>query len=169
MVKKLTELSVMTSFSLVFYIVESMFPDLSFIAPGVKIGLSNIVSVFLLYTFGFKEATLVLFIRTLMTSAFFGGMSAFLYSIAGGLMSILSMSTVKSILKDGVSPIGVSITGALFFNLGQIFVASVIIKNSDIFWYFPIIGIISVFTGAFIGLVAGLLVKRKEFVNILKR
>ena len=53
--KKFARLSMLLSLSIVFSLIESMLPVLNGIMiPGLKLGLANIIIVFVLYTYGFK-------------------------------------------------------------------------------------------------------------------
>ena len=79
---KMVLLAIMLSFSLVLYYIENMLPPINLIAPGAKLGLSNIISLTCLYVFGFKEAFVILFMRIFLSSTFYGGISTFMYSIS---------------------------------------------------------------------------------------
>jgi heptaprenyl diphosphate synthase len=58
----------------------------------------------------------------------------------------------------------ISISGAIFHNLGQITVASLIMENFNLFYYLPVLLISGIITGFFIGLIVKLLVKPLESV-----
>ena len=85
---------------------------------------------------------------------FGGNLSSFMYSAAGGILSFLSMVTVKELFKDKVSIIGVSSSGAIFHNVGQLIIASLIVKNIGVMLYLPILSIVGIGTGIFIGITA---------------
>ena len=164
--KKLMFMSLMVAYSLILYFVESMLPGLYFLAPGAKLGLSNIVSLILLYTGGFQMAVTVLITRIVMSSIFGGGFSAFLYSISGGLLSILSMYLIKKFNFKSVSEVGVSVCGAVAFNIGQLLMAAWIINNMSIFIYLPILLYVSIGTGIFVGLAAHYMLKKLKKIKI---
>lgn len=165
--KKTVFLSLMIAYSLVLYIIESMLPTLFFIAPGAKLGLTNIVTLAMLYIVGFKEAFTVMIIRIIMSSIFGGSMSAFMYSFGGGLFSIVSMYAVKKMNLKTVSIIGISTIGALFFNIGQLLVSAIIIKNISIFVYLPVLTYVSLGTGILVGYASKFMVERTKFVKFL--
>lgn len=165
--KKTVFLSLMIAYSLVLYIIESMLPTLFFIAPGAKLGLTNIVTLAMLYIVGFREAFTVMIIRIIMSSIFGGSMSAFMYSFGGGLFSIVAMYVVKKINLKTVSIIGISTIGALFFNIGQLLVSAIIIKNISIFVYLPVLTYVSLGTGILVGYAAKFMVERTKFVKFL--
>ncbi len=152
--KKLMFMSLMVAYSLILYLIESTLPGLYFIAPGAKLGLSNIVSVTLLYVGGIQMAFSVLIVRIILSSIFGGGFSAFLYSIAGGIFSVLAMGLIKKLNLKDVTEIGVSVIGSISFNIGQLLVAALMINNISIFIYLPVLFYVSVATGVFVGYAA---------------
>lgn len=160
-------LSLMIAYSLVLYFVESMLPSIYFIAPGAKLGLTNIVTISLLYIVGFRDAFVVVVIRILLSSIFGGGMSAFMYSMSGGIMSLVAMYIMKKIDFKYVSLIGISVIGALFFNIGQILISALIIKNISIFVYLPVLAYISLGTGVLVGYASKFITERTKFIKYL--
>ena len=65
--KRLTTLAMMATFALILSYVESRIP--TFVAiPGVKVGLANIVVIFVLYKWGIKEAIAISAIRVFIVS-----------------------------------------------------------------------------------------------------
>ncbi|MGB5823401.1 MAG: Gx transporter family protein [Proteocatella sp.] len=165
--KKNVFLSLMIAYSLVLYFIESMLPSIYFIAPGAKLGLTNIITISLLYIMGARDAFIVVVIRILLSSIFGGGMSAFMYSISGGIMSLIAMYLMKKINFKHVSLIGISVVGALFFNIGQILVSALIIKNISIFVYLPVLAYISLGTGILVGYASKFIVERTKFIKYL--
>lgn len=165
--KKMVFLAMMISFSLVLYFVENMLPSLYFIAPGAKLGLSNIISVIVLYTLGFVSAFMVLMIRMLMASFFGGGFSSLLYSLGGGIFALIAMTVLHKTLIRWLSPIGVSVGGAVFFNIGQLLVAAIIIENMSLFVYLPVLIYVSIGTGIFVGFVSKMMLEKISFIHSL--
>lgn len=162
--RKMVLLAIMLSFSLILHYIENMLPPLNLIAPGAKLGLSNIISLTCLYLFGFKESFTILFMRVFLSSTFYGGTSTFLYSISGGVLSLISMYIVKKMKFKQVSIVGVSMIGSLFFNIGQLFVASIMLANPKIFYYLPWMSLISIATGIFIGITSKFLIMRLQVI-----
>jgi heptaprenyl diphosphate synthase len=89
--RKMVILSVLVSQALVLHVIERMIP-VPVPIPGVKLGLANVISLFTIIIFGTKEALLVTFLRTILASFFGGGVSSFLYSFTGGIISALVMA-----------------------------------------------------------------------------
>lgn len=159
--KKLTALSMLTAIALIIFIVEAQLPPLAPI-PGIKIGLANVITMVTLMWFGRKEAFIVLIVRIILGSVFAGQMVSFMYSLAGGLLCFLMMSLTIKIFKINQLWI-VSILGALSHNVGQIAVAVFVTGTWQIIAYLPILAVSAVITGAFTGLAASFVVRRKTF------
>lgn len=149
--KRLVMMGLFVAMALALHIVEKMIP-VPFITPGAKLGLSNIITLTVLMSLGFKDAFFVLVARIILGSMFGGGVSGFIYSISGGILSLLMMAFVRIIGRDNISVIGISVIGAVFHNVGQLLAAAYIIKNMNIFIYLPVLFLAAVGTGIFVGL-----------------
>ncbi len=156
--KKLIFLSLLVSLGLALSIIESMIP-IPFIAPGAKLGLSNIVILITLVVFGFKEALTVGILKSFAFTLATGSVSSLFYSLTGSIFSLFTMYFALRNFSKIFSLIGVSILGAVAHNFGQILVASLMMKNFRIFSYYPILLLTSLFTGYFVGLASIYIVK----------
>lgn len=156
---KMVYLSLLVAQALVLYLFERMIP-VPFITPGAKLGLANLVVVIALYTLEeYKDAFIVVFLRLILSTIFGGGLSSFLFSLAGSIFSFIIMVVIKEIGKDKVSIIGVSAAGGVFHNIGQLFIAAMIVKNIGVMLYLPVLSIAGIGTGIFIGVTANYLIK----------
>lgn len=141
--------------------IEVLVP-LSFAVPGIKMGLANIVIIFVLYKLGTKEAVLVSLIRVILVSLLFSNAMAMAYSIAGAVLSLIVMWILKKV--DKFSVIGVSIAGGIMHNVGQIIMAVILLGTEQIALYLPVLIVTGTITGIVIGIVAGIVINR--FKNI---
>ncbi len=148
--KNMILLSILISQALVLNIIERAIP-VPIPVPGVKLGLANIISLFTIIVFGFKDTIIVVLIRTFLGSIFGGGISSFLYSLAGGLLSAFIMSYMYIRHKNIFSIPTISVAGAVFHNIGQITAASIVISNIHLLYYLPVLLISGVITGIIIG------------------
>lgn len=146
--KRITEFGFLLSVSLVLAYLESLLPVMVAV-PGVKLGLANIVILLVLYRNGFKNAFFLMSLRVVMAGFLFSGLAGILYSFAGGLLSILVMQLAKRC--SFFSTIGVSVSGAIFHNAGQIIVAMLIMENTHILYYFPVLCVTGIVTGFLTG------------------
>ncbi len=127
--------------------------------PGVRLGLANVVTLLCLYLYKPGKIYLLIIVRVFLASIFIGSVMSFWYSLAGGMLSGTAMMLTAYLLKDNVSLIGISAIGAIFHNVGQLMIVSVITGSFYVaLSYFPILLLSGVITGVFIGVV-GRLVK----------
>lgn len=163
-VKKLTFLSAAVALAMILSFVESLVPPISAI-PGVKLGLANLVTVFLLYRVGRLEACIVTLIRIALASLLFGSFVSFVYSLFGAILSIAVMIAAKELLP--FSEIGVSVLGGVFHNLGQILAAILFFENTGLAYYMIPLTVSGTVAGVAIGLLGGIVTRRLE--RILKK
>ena len=126
--KKLIFLSLLVSIGLALSIIESMMP-VPFVAPGAKLGLSNMVILITLVLFGFKEALTVGILKSIIFTLAVGSVSSLFYSLSGSLLSCLTMYVVYKNFSKVFSLIGVSIFGAIAHNFAQVSFASIMMNN----------------------------------------
>lgn len=122
--------------------------------PGVKLGLSNVVSLVALSLFGFYEVLVLVILRTLLSATFYGSISAMMFSMAGGIFSLVAMWSLYRYRGKWISTIGISVAGAVFHNIGQVSVAVLILKSAAIYAYLPMLLVSAIITGVLIGVVA---------------
>ncbi|MBE6727366.1 MAG: Gx transporter family protein [Ruminococcaceae bacterium] len=164
MARKITLYGILTAFCIVLGYIESLFP-LLFIAPGVKLGLSN-AAVLLLIAFGdIKGALAVNTSRILLNGILFSGFSSLLFSLSGAMGSMLIMILLCKIKQ--ISIIGCSIAGGAVHNILQGAVA-VFIMGKAVFYYFPILIICGGASGAIIG-ISTLLLKKHIKSDFFKK
>ena len=146
---KLTQTALVSAVALVLSALEMMLPDLPFVLPGMKLGLSNIATMFALSAMSLPSALVVCLTKALF-ALLARGFTAFLMSLCGGLLSTLAMYLLLKI--KGFGFMGVGIVGAFCHNLGQILVAF-FFTDSTVFAYFSVLAFFSIFTGLVTALV----------------
>ncbi|MBR3895197.1 MAG: Gx transporter family protein [Clostridia bacterium] len=157
-VKRLTFLGLCATVALLLSYVEFLLPPLFVAVPGIKLGLPNLIIIFLLYRLGWRAAVTVSMIRLLISSILFGSAMTFAYSLAGAVLSLLVMGLLKK--TDLFSMTVVSIAGGVSHNLGQILVAMLLLNTPQIVYYMIVLAVTGTISGCFIGLCGALLVKR---------
>ncbi|MCI7226162.1 MAG: Gx transporter family protein [Lachnospiraceae bacterium] len=155
--QKVALYGVLIALAMVLSYVEMLIP-LPVGIPGVKPGLANLVVFLALYMMTAREALLISMVRILLVSITFGNGSAFLYSMAGGILSFLVMWIFQK--KDFLLPSGVSIAGGIAHNVGQLLMAAVILENGAVFTYFPVLLAAGCITGGIIGFLGEQIRKR---------
>ena len=169
-IKKNTVLSialcgVMTSLAIVFGYIEHLIP-LPFGIYGIKLGIANLVVITMLYSLNAYSAFTINLLRIILCSMLFGSFTSFWYSLVGGLLSFAVMLILKRTNK--LSPMGVSICGAISHNIGQITVAIILLDEFKIALYLPVLLITGAITGAIIGLIAIPIIKLPIFNKVKK-
>ena len=147
----------LTSLMLVFGFIERQFP-LPVPVPGIKLGLANSVLLYSLYMLGIRQSFVLMLLKALMSWLIYTNMNAMFYSLGGGLLSLVVMILVSRM--KGVSVIGVSALGAVFFNIGQILMAAWVLGTPQlIVTYLPVLMVSGVLTGILTGVIAKLVMK----------
>jgi len=163
--KKITLISILISQAIILGYFERFIP-INFIVPGAKLGLANIVTLISLFLLTFKETTFIMVSRVILLSFMFGSLPGIIYGLSGGILALTAMYIA---IKTGkISIIGVSIIGAVFHNIGQLIIAAIIINNINIFYYLPLLLIVAIPTGIFIGLTSKFLLKYLKSTNLIK-
>lgn len=156
--RKLTELSMLTAVALIIFIIELRLPDLSAV-PGMKLGLANIITVYALYRYKFRETAMIVFVRILMGSIFGGNISAIIYSASGAVLCLLGMSLFRKIIPSEYLWI-CSVLGAILHNTGQIIAAACVTRTLIVVSYLPVLMVTGCIAGAFTGFCAQFVLKR---------
>ncbi len=158
---KLVRLALFVSIALIVFIIEAQFPSPVVYIPGMKLGLSNVVTVILLATESKKDAFFVLMTRIFLGSFFAGQMISLAYSLIGGLLSFGAMCVTVMILgKDSLWFTG--IVGGVVHNIGQVLAAWVLMKTEAVFAYLPYLILFGIGTGLFCGISAMFIVKHMK-------
>ncbi len=160
-VKNVAVLGLCVALAMIMSYIESLFP-LNFAVPGIKMGLANIVIIFLLYRVGFGAACVVSLIRVFLVSLLFGNVMMMAYSLAGAALSLVLMLMLKKSGKFSV--IGVSIAGGVAHNAGQIIMAIILLGAKQIAYYLPVLVITGMATGVLIGIAASVVIKRIKHI-----
>lgn len=156
--RRLTELSLLTAAALIIFIIELQIPS-PFVIPGIKLGLSNIITVYAVYRYRAFEAFSVLIVRILLGSIFSGNLTALIYSLSGGLLCFLGMLVFKRFIDERHLWIS-SVFGAVLHNTGQIAAALLLLQTPQILMYYPFLLLAGCLSGAFTGLCAQIIVNR---------
>ena len=159
--------AMLVALAMIFSYVESLIP-INLGIPGIKLGVANLVTVTGLYILAPMEVLLVVILRVLLVGFMFGNGMSIIYSLAGGLLSVLVMAGMKKL--KGFSIIGISIAGGIAHNIGQLAVAALVVESLKLVYYLPALLAAGAVTGFLIGLVSGKLlpVVKREAAKSLK-
>lgn len=155
--KKLTTLSLLVAVAMILSYIESLIPV--FVAvPGVKLGLSNIATVFALYTLGWPAAIAVSLVRVCLSALLFGNIPSLAFSLAGAVLALAAMIPLSRV--NLFTGIGVSVVGAIMHNVGQISCAAIVMETLGVTYYLIPLLISGTIAGVVIGIISGILVER---------
>ena len=157
-IKKICVLGILCSICIIVGYIESLM-NLSFIAPGVKLGLANSIVLFVLLSDNLFDAIFLNISRILLSALLFGSVVSFLFSFIAGFGSLIIMFFAFNFFKFGL--VGGSVVGAVIHNILQIIVAYFITGNGIIF-YIPILIISGVVSGIAVGFLCNLIFKKLE-------
>lgn len=156
-------IALLSAYAIGLHSIEALIPTP---IPWLRVGLSNIITLTTLLLYGLKAGMTVTLIR-IFVGSFLGGTflgPAFLLSLGGGVSSTFVMWFVRVLSKRLLSPIGLSLLGALTHNLVQLFLAYLFFvrRLEAIIIISPIIILIGIITGAFNGIVTGLILREVQ-------
>lgn len=150
--KILTLRAMLLTMIIVVSIFESMLPPMPFLPPGVKLGLANVVAMYAVFFVGKSTAYALIVAKSVFVFITRGVIAGFI-SLSGGILSITVIILLIILFKNNMSYISVSILGAVFHNIGQLFACFIIFDNIYIFYYLPILIISGLIMGSITGVV----------------
>ena len=157
---RLTRLALLTAIALTIFMAEAQLPALTAV-PGVKLGLANIVTVYVVFAMGPGDALLVLSARVFLGAVFSGQMMTLIYSAAGGLLSWCVLCLLGRLLTQRqiwlASPVA-----AVFHNIGQLLAAAAVMRSWAVMAWLPYLIIAGTAAGLFTGIAAQALIRRLE-------
>ncbi len=161
--RKVAFLGMCIALSMILSFVESQIPPLMAV-PGVKVGLPNLVMVFMLYKIGAKETAIVSILRVILVGILFGTPLSMIYSLVGATLSLIGMILLKK--TNLFAPVTVSVVGGILHNIGQIATACFVMDTAEIAYYLPVLLISGTVAGIVIGIVAALILKRLDKMKL---
>ena len=159
------------SFSIVFLSLMLIFSYLEAIIPfnvsgiGIKVGLSNIISIVSIKIQGPKKCLILNVLRLIIIGVLFGNILRFALSVSGFIFSFIIMVIMLKILNFSI--ITSSVFGGVFHNIGQIFALAIINKNLSIFLISPAYILVGIITGLFIGILTQVIYDKLVIYNNL--
>lgn len=168
--KKLALTALFICFAAALSVLETMIPPIVPIA-GIRVGLGNTVTLFILYIGGKwrgADAFTVTILRCLLAALITGSPSSAIYGISGGLLACSAMIAARRLFpkNGGDLPFDIRFLpftgefGAVFHIAGQMLTAVLIYGSKYVLAYIPILLTSAVIGGVFTGLCTMLLLKK---------
>ena len=150
--KKIAFLGLMLAVIVVLLTVERMLPPLPFFPPNFKLGISNIIVMFAIFFVGTEEAVILGVLKSFF-NVLMRGVVGGLLSLVGGMLSIVGIAIFMWISRRKMSVVSLSIIGAILHNIGQLFVAILILRSPQLFMlYLPVLIVAGVILGTLTGI-----------------
>ncbi len=154
-------IALLSAYAIGLHSIEALIPTP---LPWLRLGLVNIITLTTLLLYGLRAGLMVTLIRvfvgSLLKGTFLG--PAFVLSLTGGVSSTLVMWAATVLFGRFLSPIGLSLLGAITHNITQLFLAHLLFvrRFEAIVVISPIILLFGTITGAFNGIVTSLIIKK---------
>ncbi|MBR5774310.1 MAG: Gx transporter family protein [Clostridia bacterium] len=136
---------------------ESLIPPLFSLYPGIKLGLSNVVTMTCAVSFGMPCAIAVAVLKAVF-AGLTRGFVAMIMSLVGGLLSTL---VVCLLVRLRLGYLVISVIGAVVHNMAQLTVCAIIASNRGVFVYAPVLMLFGIVAGCITGSILCLLSKSK--------
>lgn len=157
----------LAAFAIALHMVEAVIPSP---LPGVKPGIANIVTLYVLYQYGFATAAWVSILRVFASSLLLGQFLSptFMLSLSGALCSLGVLWLSQHLPKRHFSAVSLSILAALGHIAGQLLVVRLwLIPHAGVAYLIPVFTLAALFFGLINGLVtARLLDNAKKPVEL---
>lgn len=156
-IRRIVSLSVFLTMSIVLSYLESLIP--SFSVPGAKLGLANIITIVVMFTYNDKDAFIVLILRIILVGLLRGTIFQYPFwlSLSGGMLAFSLMFLFRHLKRFNI--VSISIMGSLGHSLGQILMAMLLLETKELILYFPLLFLIAIPTGIFVGFTSDRFIK----------
>ncbi len=144
--KEITTIGVLFALAMVLSVFESVLFPPTLLPAGVKVGLSNIVVMYLLLYKGGREAMILSVLKAIFV-LLTRGVTAGILSFSGGVFSVLIMVILIKSYKN-CSYLLISVFGAVAHNIAQLIAASAVTGSFLLRSYAPVLVISGIAMGA---------------------
>jgi len=163
--QRLVYIALLAAQAVIISVLERAIPSPFIFAPGAKLGLANIITCIALFTLPLKDTVTIIIIRLILATFLGGTISTFLYSASGSILSFIGMYFVHKLGPKRVSIIGISTTGGVLHNLGQLIMASWITGTWLVLLYLPILSFVGILSGIAVGVAANYLLPHLQSLH----
>lgn len=157
-INRACRIAVFVALSTVVHFIESMV-QLPIPIPGFKLGLANIVGMFVLFYYGYKDYIGVTLFRVLLVGLLFTGFgTGFLLSLAGNLFAIIASTIVYFCSRASI--FSASVLGAICHSSGQVLMYMAISMSVYIVTYLPYLALLSMVSGFLLSFICRMVLVR---------
>jgi len=155
----------LAAFAIALHMIEAVIPSP---LPGVKPGIANIITLFVLYRYGFATAAWVSILRVFASSLLLGQFlsPAFSLSLGGAVVSLVVLWLAAHLPSRHFGPVSLSILAAFGHIAGQLIIVRLwLIPHAGISYLIPIFATAALFFGLINGLITAKLINVKPSNN----
>ncbi len=150
-VKRLALMGLLFALAMALSFLESLLPALPMLPPGIRLGLSNIVTMYALFVLGSVSGYTIAILKALFVLLTRGAVAAAM-SAAGGVFSVTIMLLLSLLPGIKEQYLLLSVFGGAAHNIGQLVMARFIINNQYVWYYFPVLLAAGLLMGAITGM-----------------
>ena len=150
-VKRLALMGLLFALAMALSFLESLLPALPMLPPGIRLGLSNIVTMYALFVLGPVSGYTIAVLKALFVLLTRGAVAAAM-SAAGGVFSVRVMLLLSLLPGIKEQYLLLSVFGGAAHNIGQLVMARFIINNQYVWYYFPVLLVAGLLMGAITGM-----------------
>lgn len=150
-VKRLALMGLLFALAMALSFLESLLPALPMLPPGIRLGLSNIVTMYALFVLGPVSGYTIAILKALFVLLTRGAVAAAM-SAAGGVFSVTIMLLLSLLPGIKEQYLLLSVFGGAAHNIGQLVMARFIINNQHVWYYFPVLLVAGLLMGAITGM-----------------
>jgi len=155
----------LTALAIGLHVLEAVFPSP---LPGVKPGIANIVTLYVLAQYGFGTAAWVSLLRVFASSLLLGHFLSptFVLSLSGALLSLAALWLAQHLPKRYFSVITLSILAAFAHIAGQLFIVRLwLIPHAGVSYLIPIFALAALVFGIVNGVVCKRLINSSHQIS----
>ncbi len=152
----------LTAFAIALHMVEAVIPSP---LPGVKPGIANIVTLYVLYQYGFATAAWVSILRVFASSLLLGQFLSptFILSLSGALLSLAVLWLAIQLPKKWFGPVSLSLFAAFAHIAGQLIIVRLwLIPHAGVGYLIPIFAVAALFFGLINGIITARLIQKNK-------
>lgn len=150
-VKRLALMGLLFALAMALSFLESLLPALPMLPPGIRLGLSNIVTMYALFVLEPVSGYTIAILKALFVLLTRGAVAAAM-SAAGGVFSVTIMLLLSLLPGIKEQYLLLSVFGGAAHNIGQLVMARFIINNQYVWYYFPVLLAAGLLMGAITGM-----------------
>ena len=152
----------LTALAIGLHVLEAVFPSP---LPGVKPGIANIVTLYVLYEYGFATAAWVSLLRVFASSLLLGHFLSptFVLSLSGAILSLSALFLAQYLPKKHFSAISLSIIAAFAHIAGQLIMVRLwLIPQTGVVYLVPVFALAALVFGVVNGVITIKLLTNKK-------